>query len=182
MNFVWDCSCSRPSGWCRTVDSSRSLSLLSMERKSKKRERKRGKQRDRGGRGQDGLSWWDAGRDGVREHYKEGDSGCEERKSKKKREEEGESREIEGGGVRKGVSWWDAGRDGVREHYKEGDSGCEERKRKKKGSKSKRVSIKVKDVQEEERERNGGLMDRVTFFFNVNDKFLGFLSVRLQQL
>ncbi len=26
-------------------------------------------------------------------------------------------------------------------------------------------------MQEEERERNGGLMDRVTFFFNVNDKF-----------
>ncbi len=36
---------------------------------------------------------------------------------------------------------------------------------KKKGSKSKIISIKVKDVQEEERERNGGLKDGVTLFF-----------------
>lgn len=81
-------------------------------------------------------------------------------KEQKKREEEGESREKRG----KGVSGWDAGQDGVREHFKEGDSGCKERE-KRKGSESKRVSIKVKDRQEEE--RDGGLIDRVALSFSM---------------
>jgi len=53
-------------------------------------------------------------------------------------------------------------RDGAREHFKEGDRGCKERE-KRKGDESKRVSIKVKDRREEE--RDGGLIDRVSRSF-----------------
>lgn len=43
-------------------------------------------------------------------------------------------------------------------------SGCEEREKRKRGE-SKRVSIKVKDRQEEE--RDGGLIDRVALYFSM---------------
>lgn len=68
---------------------------------------------------------------------------------KKKREEEGESREERGrerGGFMGCRTGW-----GERAFQRGRQWFRGEKKRKKKGSKSKRVSIKVKDVQEEEK-------------------------------
>lgn len=53
------------------------------ESAKKKRERKRGKAERKGG--EKGVGLWDAGQDGVKEHFKEGDSGSEEKKRGRKR-------------------------------------------------------------------------------------------------